>query len=303
MNSIVDLILRYLWSTTVTTFSHLMIMVGPGIALALLMNYLAALVEKSVYRVLGLRAYYWIFGWIGTIIHESGHALFCIIFGHRITEIKWFDFNSYDGSFGYVKHSYDPDNLYHRVGNFFIGIGPIILGTLVIYYSSKYLIGKEIFTSLAQAIAANSAEASTNIAALGGAILKGIPIIFSSLLTLENLTSWKFYLFLYLTFTVGSSIRLSPPDIKGAGSGLATLFGLLFIFNLLTSWIGGFARGVFLSFSQMYSIFYVVMIFSILMNVAVASLFFFLSASVASARISVQVARRIQRKSDPHKNL
>ena len=100
MDSIVDSILRYLWSTTITTFSHLMIMLGPGIALALLMNYLAALVEKSAYRVLGFRVYYGIFGWLGTIIHESGHALFCIIFGHRITEIKWFDFNSGDGNLG-----------------------------------------------------------------------------------------------------------------------------------------------------------------------------------------------------------
>ncbi|MDD5223172.1 MAG: hypothetical protein PHE84_04205 [bacterium] len=279
MDSIADSILRYLWSTTVTTFSHLMIMLGPGIALSLLMNYLAVLEERAVCRVLGFRAYYWIFGWIGTIIHESGHALFCIIFGHRITEIKWFDFNPSEGSLGYVKHSYDPHNLYHQIGNFFIGIGPIVLGTLVVYFSSRYLIGREVFPSLARAITATSTGVSTNIAVLGGAVLKGIPVIFSSLLTLKNLTDWKFYLFLYLTFTVGSSIRLSPPDIKGAWSGFAILSGLLFLFNLLTSWIGDFARGVFLGFSQMYSVFYVVMIFSILMNAAVASLFFLLSAS------------------------
>ena len=301
MDSIVDSILRYLWSSTITTFSHLMIMLGPGIALALLMNYLAALVEKSAYRVLGFRVYYGIFGWLGTIIHESGHALFCIIFGHQITEIKWFDFNSGDGNLGYVKHSYDPDNLYQRIGNFFIGIGPIILGTLVIYYSSRYLIGKEVFVSLAQAIAANSSEAGTNIVVWGGAILRGIPIIFSSLLSLENLTNWKFYLFLYLTFTVGGSIRLSPADIKGAWSGFATLLGLLFLFNLLTSWIGDFARGMFLAFSQMYSTFYVVMIFSILMNAAVALMFFLLPVSFKSARTSVKVARHIRRKSAPHK--
>jgi hypothetical protein len=296
MDSIIDSILGYLWATTVTTFSHLMILLGPGIALALIMNYLAALMEKGVYRVLKSKVYYGIFGWVGTIIHESGHAIFCIIFGHRITEIKWFDFDSYDGSLGYVYHTYDPNNLYQRIGNFFIGIGPIILGTLVIYYSSRYLLGKEVFTSLAQAIGSTSINTSTNPVVLGGAILKGIPIIFSSLLTLDNLSNWKFYLFLYLTFTVGSSIRLSPPDIKGALGGFATLLGLLFLFNLFTSWIGDFASRVFLSFSQMYSMFYVVMIFSILMNAAVAALFFLLPASIAGARTTVQVAQKIRRK-------
>ncbi len=294
IDAVVDAILGYIWASIVNTFSHLLILLGPGLALALLMNYLAAAVEKGVNRVLSFKVYYALFGCLGTIVHESGHALFCIVFGHRITSVKWFDFNSQDGNLGYVNHAYDSHNLYQRIGNFFIGIGPLILGTLIIYYSSRYLIGKEEFASLSTAIGAVSTKASTNVVVLGGAILKGIPIVFSSLLTLHNATNWRFYLFLYLTFSVGSSIRLSPADIKGAWSGFATLVGLLFIFNLLTSWMGDFARTAFLGFSQFSSTFYVVMIFSILMNAAVASLFFVMPASFAGAQKSLQVAQRIR---------
>ncbi|MGO0807158.1 hypothetical protein ACTPEF_24675, partial [Clostridioides difficile] len=34
-----------------------------------------------------------------------------------------------DGILGYVSHSYKKDNLYQSIGNFFIGIAPIIGGT------------------------------------------------------------------------------------------------------------------------------------------------------------------------------
>ncbi|MGO0916500.1 hypothetical protein ACTPEM_26060, partial [Clostridioides difficile] len=37
-----------------------------------------------------------------------------------------------DGILGYVSHSYKKDNLYQSIGNFFIGIAPIIGGTIMI---------------------------------------------------------------------------------------------------------------------------------------------------------------------------
>jgi len=35
----------------------------------------------------------------------------------------------------------------------------------------------------------------------------------------HNLAAWQFYVFIYLAFAIGSSITLSPPDIKGALKG------------------------------------------------------------------------------------
>ena len=49
----------------------------------------------------------------------------------------------------------------------------------------------------------------------------------------ENITNWKFWVFMYLSFSIASHMELSPPDIKGAVSGLLTFVIFLLIFNLL----------------------------------------------------------------------
>lgn len=68
---------------------------------------------------------------IGTPIHELGHAMFCPLFAHRITDMKlWTPLAG--GTLGHVTHTYDRRNPWAVFGNLFIGIGPIFSGLLVL---------------------------------------------------------------------------------------------------------------------------------------------------------------------------
>jgi hypothetical protein len=59
------------------------------------------LLNKAFYKLVGYkfgRIVCIATGFIGVPIHEIGHALFCLLFGHKITEIKLYQPNSTDGS-------------------------------------------------------------------------------------------------------------------------------------------------------------------------------------------------------------
>jgi hypothetical protein len=54
-----------------------------------------------------------------------------------------------------------------------------------------------------------------------------------SLFSASNFSNYKFWIFLYIAICVSSHMQLSPPDIKGAGSGLLTILLLLLVMNII----------------------------------------------------------------------
>ena len=74
----------------------------------------------------------YLFGWIGVPVHEFCHAFFCRVFLHEIKSIKWFDPSGKGGAQGSVTHTYSEWNPYQRIGHFFIGLGPVLLGPALI---------------------------------------------------------------------------------------------------------------------------------------------------------------------------
>ena len=167
-------------------------------------NYQKGFGKKSIY----------ITGIVGVPVHEFSHLAVAKVFGHKINEVKFFKFNNEDGTLGYVKHSYNPKNIYHQIGNFFIGIAPIICGSLIIILLLKIFIP-------------DSLKSTNDLLSLNGLFS-----FFKSIFSLSNFKRLEFYLFLYLVFSICSHISLSKADIKGAFIGVIFIFILLFIFNV-----------------------------------------------------------------------
>jgi hypothetical protein len=267
-------ILDYVLTAGITTISYVLILVGPGLILALLMNGLTWFVKKQACLVMGVPLFLLLFGWLGVIVHEGAHALFCVLFGHHIMEIKLLDLDAEDGSWGHVLHSCDPANLYQVIGTFFIGVAPIIVGSLVICGACRCLLGPAVFGSMQLATIHSGAFVSLEAF---GELLRRVGVsavsVLSSLFTMENFTDWRFYVFLYIAFSVGSAITLSLADIRGAAKGFFTFVILVFLFNLSTMWLTGrFADSVLVAVSEIYGGFYGIVGFALIMNLIFAAL-------------------------------
>jgi len=269
----VDAILSYLWTATLASLIQIGIFLVPGLILAFIMNYESGFVQRRALLTIGKGWYLGLFGWLGTIVHELGHAIFCLIFRHKITAMKLFDPDPETGTLGYVEHSYNSTSFYQLAGNFFIGIGPILLGMAIIYLLSYLLLGLNPFKLANNFNIASSQNISWDT------LIQIFQILWTSSTSLlcevfswHNLSTWQLYAFIYLAFAIGSSITLSPSDIKGALKGFSVIIILIFIFNLATAWAGDFTSNIVTGTAGYLSIFYTAMFPILLLNIAVSVL-------------------------------
>jgi len=267
----VEAVLSYLWAAILASLTQIGIFLVPGLVLTLIMNYASTLMQRRALATIGKSWFLGLFGWLGTVIHELGHAFFCLIFRHKITAMKLFDPDPETGTLGYVEHTYDSSNIYQLAGNFFIGIGPILLGTALIYILLFLLLGLNPFNFVT-----NVDLATPHIYSWG--ILTTIIQTFwtsstgliSEIFSGNNLSRWQLYVFIYLAFAIGSSITLSPSDIKGTLKGLSVILILVFIFNLATVWAGDLTSNIFKGTISYFLVFYISMFLILLMDIFVS---------------------------------
>ncbi|WKB36195.1 hypothetical protein QS257_02860 [Terrilactibacillus sp. S3-3] len=142
----VHLIINMVWLTFVEFAALIGLLVVFGFVLGMLEKRSNAYM-MSAFGMKGVLAT----AWIGTPVHELGHAVMCLLFGHKIVEIKFLQIQSTDGTLGYVAHRYDPRSLYQRIGNFFIGIAPLLSGSIAIF-ACMYLFAPESFEAIRQTV-------------------------------------------------------------------------------------------------------------------------------------------------------
>jgi hypothetical protein len=263
----------YLREATLSSLIQIGVFLVPILVLAFIMNYESGFVQRRAFIIMGKGWYLGLFGWLGTIVHEVGHAIFALVFRHKITAMKLFDPDPKDGTMGYVKTSHNPLSLYQSVGNFFIGVGPILLGTVVIYLLSHLLLNLDPFKLI------DSLNTTSPDIVSWDTLMQICQTLWSSSVSLiwqvfswHNLSTWQFYAFIYLAFAIGSSIRLSPADLKNAVKGFGVILILIFIFNLATVWAGDFTVDVIIRSAGYLRVFYGGMFLILLLNIAVSVL-------------------------------
>ena len=200
-----------------------------------LFGFLISQCNKIFYRNFGrgARRVCYVTGAIGTPIHECSHALFCIIFGHRIEQIKLFQIDSNDGTLGYVWHSYNKRNVYHLIGNFFIGIAPIVVITALLYLLALPLVPDMLSSIFSQVSLINTSGGFKEIFPMIWNIIK---IIFS------QVGNFKWWIFVLIGIFLCLHMTLSLEDMKSAFSGATILTGLLLVANFVLGLIDHLAQ-------------------------------------------------------------
>jgi len=244
----------------------------------LLIHFVSQLTFKSLANVFGRWGTYFV-AWLGTPVHELGHALFCIIFMHRIEEIRFFKPDKNTGTLGYVYHKWNPKNPWHVLGNFFIGIGPVVLGCAALFALFYFLIpdSSRVWDSIIGSVNSLGADAAIGdyFAVFRDSILSIINIIFAS----SNLNAWQFWVFLYLSICVASNVRLSWADIKGSFSGLGCIVFPFLILNLILLLAGRTGDSVFPYTASVLGTIYSLLILALIMVLIGFVLIYLLSAT------------------------
>lgn len=205
-----------------------LLQIGFTFGVIFIVGWLISLCNKAFYNNFGIygNAVCYITGFVGTPVHELSHALFCVVFGHKITEIKLFQISD-DGTLGYVNHSYNPDNVYQRIGNFFIGIAPITVISVLLYLLASALIPT--YTESIREV--SESILSFNAGEIAVAFKKSVIVFFG------GVESWRWWIFLLVGIFLSLHAALSGADIRNMLDGLWIILLVLLISDVILRFI------------------------------------------------------------------
>ena len=185
-----------------------LVWVGPFVAFTLMVHWLERFVFVRLAERFGWRVMLWT-GWLGTPVHELSHILACKCFGHKIVDWALFEPDLKAKRLGYVAHTYKKGNWYQELGNFFIGVAPLVGGSMTL--------GILLWLFYPDAAAA-AVEVSKSEGQQGG-LARAMLAVLGTLFTGENLLTLRFWTFLYMVLCVGGHMAPSRSDYEGAGRG------------------------------------------------------------------------------------
>ncbi len=170
---------------------------------------------------------------IGTPVHELGHAIMCLPFGHKIKKICLWNPHAKNGVLGYVNHTYNKKNIWHRLGCLFISVGPIILGLLVVMLIMAFCF-PQTFDEYYSSVLSMDRSISGFIELMMGSVNIFFLSISDSISPL-----WAKILGAVLIICVCMHINLSPADIKNSLGALPIYSLICLLISVAVFFIGG----------------------------------------------------------------
>lgn len=174
-------------------------------------------------------------GIIGTTIHEFSHALLCKIFFHKITDIKWFSLNIDDRELGHVNHTFNKNSFYQRIGNFFIGVAPILIGSIILTLFYKLFLSNSFDTILKNININSYLYLGNNFSIIDffNLLLNQFILFLKSTFTINNISSISFWIFLFIAISISTHMSLSKADFKNSLDGIIFIFIISFIISIV----------------------------------------------------------------------
>ncbi len=167
-------------------------------------------------------------GFVGTPIHELSHALMCLLFGHTITRMKLVNTDRRSRTLGYVEHTYYKTNLYHQIGNYFIGISPILAGGMAVIFL-LWLLVPDVYGRMAAQVGVGTMTLQGVASCLGG--------MATALFDGGNFADPRFWICLVFSFMVVIHMEISRSDIRSGLRGLGVIAAMILIADLILGFL------------------------------------------------------------------
>lgn len=201
-------------------------------------------------------------GYIGTPVHELSHALMCLLFGHTVTKVKLVNSDKRSRTLGYVEHTYYKTNLYHQIGNYFIGVAPILAGGAAVLLF-VWLFMPDMLTEMNGAV-----HSLSELDRVPRVLAEVWRVLFDKV----NFSNIRYWLALVFSVTVVIHMEISRSDFRSGLRGLSVLAVMLLVTDLILGFMFPSALTVFTG---------------ICVKIGVGSLLYLLLPSVVSASIGL----------------
>jgi hypothetical protein len=238
-------VITYLFGVSFATvaieaLSMVVMFLAPFAVFALIIHFFERVTQRRLAERFGWNSVLWT-GWFGTPIHELSHVMMCWVFRHRVDEVALFEPDPESGRLGYVRHSYRRENWFENFGNLFIGIAPLVGGSLVLV-ALLWLFYPEAAVSGLKAHSSNQGLSFVTEERTGSKVISETLSIATQMareiFSITHIATIRFWLFLYLVLCVGSHMAPSGSDYRGAARGAVVAMSGLVAFTFLLAMLG-----------------------------------------------------------------